>query len=375
MTEGDLLQPAATNVHLPVRTGPPDNLTQAGVITTRMRHRLLQGASGLRLVYANWYNDGGRDRPGPDPITVGALLLAPGPVNLTFDSRPTATLAPGETRISDPVHLDLPSGSEGEFFSVTTVSAAPLGRIPTGPQTDALAGEGVAPGSPRPDFPAGTAYGHAPWQILAPVPSDASRRLPTVLVTGDSNAVGFGDSRGEARHFGWVRRAFDLPTLNLAVSGATAAGALTAESRRRRATLLRWVRPDVAVAALGTNDLQRGGPDLSAMQRVLTAHWRELADRGMTVFACTLPPVTTSTDGWRTSAGQAATPGWEVRERVNDWVRSRPGPLAGVLDLAAALRAPSSPHLWGPGLTDDGVHLSPAGHRLAAERVASAAEA
>ncbi|MCC2594363.1 SGNH/GDSL hydrolase family protein [Tessaracoccus sp. OS52] len=361
MTDGGL-RPVTGNVHLPVRSGPPDNLTDARSLTTRMRHELLVDASGLRFVFANWFNDLGRDSAGPNPITVGAEVVEADSV-VTFDGAPTITLAPGEARISDPLDVDLRRGAR--FFSVTTVSAPPGGRIPLGPQTDALDGEGVGSGTPDGGrFRASTAHGYGPWQILAPAPStDAS---PTLLVTGDSNAVGFGDRRGEACHFGWVRRAFRLPTVNLAVSGATARGTLGADSRRRRDELLRWTRPTLAVAALGTNDLQQGGPGLSEMQEILTAHWSELADRGMAVLACTLPPVTTSADGWHTVGGQSPTPGWEVREELNLWLRSRPGPLAGILDLAAALGTASSPHRWAPGLTADGLHPNPTGHAAAA---------
>lgn len=361
------LAPVATNVHLPVRVSPPDNVSDAGSLITRMRHVLQRGASGIRLVYANWSNVDGRDVPGPDPITVSAKVVTDAEHDVVFSGSRHLRLEPGEAGISDPVDI---SGRAGlAFLTDTTVEPDPGGTVPLGSQTNADDGEGVAPGASAVVRP-GTAHGYGPWQVLGDIGS-AAGTAPTVLVTGDSNAVGFGDVRGSAYHLGWVQRALqpEFPTLNLAVSGATARGALSGPSRRRRRVLLQWARPRVAIAALGTNDLQQGGPGLVEMQDLLIEHWRDLAALGSRVLACTIPPVTTSGDGWRTLAGQTPTAGARVRAQVNDWLRSVPSPLAGVIDVAAALGAPASPSLWRPGFTRDGLHPNQTGHRVAAERV------
>lgn len=371
--DGALL-PVGTNVHLPVRVREPDNLTAAMTMTTTLRHQVQRRVTTVRVVYGNWYNHLGQDRPGPNVITVSADIEIRGTrTAVTFAGDHWVRIEPGGAVISDPVPVNLPKA--GHLTSRTTVSATAAGRIPLGPQTNADDGEAAVAGPPPPaaSTAPSTAYGYGPWQLLAaagaPTPGQGSPA--TVLVTGDSNAVGFGDRRGTACHLGWVRRALDgrVPVVNLAVSGATARGALTAASRRRREVLLQWVRPELAVAALGTNDLQGGGPELADMQAMLTAHWRELVDLGAEVVACTLPPVTFSRDGWRSVAGQTPDAGREVRARVNAWIRSVPAPLAGVVDLAGALAAPSEPDRWASGLTDDGLHPNAAGHAAAAAAV------
>ncbi|GAA4902317.1 SGNH/GDSL hydrolase family protein [Tessaracoccus lubricantis] len=351
--------------HLPVRVAAPDNLSPAGSISTRLRHVLQRGVSGVRLVYANWSNQGGRDVPGPDAITISARLEAASTHVVTFGGSARVRLRPGETCISDRVEFSAGRGSS--FHSVTSVVAEPGGLIPLGPQPNAVDGEVVE--SPT---QTDSGHGYGPWQILAEADTGAPM-VPTLLVTGDSNAVGFGDTRGTACHYGWVRRALEsrFPTVNLAVSGATARGALDSSSRIRRDALLRWVSPTWAIAALGTNDLQQGGPTLVEMQEVLQRHWSDLGGLGVQVVGCTIPPVTVSVDGWRTANGQQPTPGAAERDALNAWIRSRPAPLAATLDLAAALCDPASPQRWRPGLTDDGLHPNRRGHATVARAVLS----
>lgn len=360
------LRPVGTNVHLLVRVAEPDNLTdgRATSITTTLHHEVLEDAAGLRLVFANRHNRLGHDEPGPDPIEVRAGLARPGgrSVPVRFDGGESVRLAPGAVVLSDPVRVVVTAGEVLTSRTTATVQAG--GRIPLGPEPDVLAGEQVeasGPGAPP-------RHGYGPWQVLG----EGAATAPVVFVAGDSNAVGFGDVRGSARHRGWVRRALEpsrIPHVNLSVSGATALGASTPDGLADRLTLLRWTDPTLAVAALGTNDLQGGGPDLPEMQRRLTALWRLLSGAGRPVVACTLPPVTLSSDGWRTTAGQRPDAGLAVRERVNDWVRTLPEPLTGFIDLAAAVGADGR---WLPGCTDDGVHLSAAGHAAAAAGAARA---
>lgn len=361
------LLPVGTNVHVRARDHEPFHLSDgvSTVATTVLTHTLRRDSRSLRLVFANRINDHGHDLPGPDPIEVRSAVVLPGaaPLALRFDGLHALSLAPGEVAISDPVDVDLPGGSA--VATRTVVRVRPGERYPLGPETDASAGEGVSRSDGPGPVPPSTAYGYGPWQILGDVATDE----PVVLVTGDSNAAGFGDVRGSAGHLGWVRRALDadLPYLNLAISGATALGTQAEEAVRARRALLRWVRPTLAVSALGTNDMRGGGPAMPEMRRRLLSHWQELADAGLPVVAATLPPVTTSTDGWASTAGQVPEPGHERRLELNAWIRSRPAPLAGVIDLAAAVTAAGASALWAPGTTDDGLHYGAAGHAAAAE--------
>ncbi|MHA4816164.1 SGNH/GDSL hydrolase family protein [Streptomyces aculeolatus] len=370
-----VLRSVGRRLHGLVRVGDGRNISgdrDCGM-STLMTHTLRRDVDRVRLVFGNWYDDLGQERAGPNPIAVRAeIRLARGRhLPVTFGARPAAILAPGATVLSDPVDVALARSER--FATCTAVTVGPGERYPLGSQTDPDLAEGSAPG----DRTRGRAveprlgYGYAPWLILAedPTPSRAE-----IVVVGDSNAAGFGDRRGELEHHGWVRRALDedVDHISIAMSGATALRAASVHDMQLRLSLLRWSRPAFALTALGTNDL-RGGLASAGLRAALLSHWKVLIERGMSVFACTIPPSTNSADGWRTTTGQTAGPGTAARLAVNAWLRTVPAPLSGVVDLAGAVETGA---LWRPGMTDDGVHLSAAGHRAVAavvtERLAGA---
>jgi len=85
-----------------------------------------------------------------------------------------------------------------------------------------------------------------------------SKRMPTVLILGDSLSAGYGVKRDDAYPALLPQKAvaagFDLKVLNAGVSGDTTAGAL-----QRLPSLLRH-HFDVLVVELGINDAFRGVP-------------------------------------------------------------------------------------------------------------------
>ncbi|WP_149202396.1 SGNH/GDSL hydrolase family protein [Actinotalea subterranea] len=360
------LLPVADNPHVLVRVTGDRHLSAPGerVRTTSMAHRVHVEAASVRLGFANWYDDGGREADGPAPIEVrSALELRPGgrgagtvTMDVRFDGHDVLELPPGAHALSDGIGLAVAPGDV--LVSRTVVRVPPGGRFPLGPQTDAAAGEwSLAQDLLRGPAPApSTAYGYAPWALLGEggVPG-----APVGVVLGDSNGVGFGDRRGTAEHLGWVHRALagHVPYLNLSVSGATADDAARVEGLRRRLALAAWVRPTWALSALGTNDLQGPGPSAARARAALESHWRLLAERGWRVLAATVPPIATD-DGPGACDREAA------RSDLNAWLRSCPAPVAAVVDVARAVEMSGG---WLPGCTDDGVHLSEAGHtRVAA---------
>lgn len=356
--------PLGSNTHLPVRVGPPFNAARAAGVTTRLHHPLTGAPRTLRLVFANWMNDGGRDAPGPTALTLGATVETAGdPRAVRFAGLPEVTLMPGQALVSDPLDL----GAAADSITTTTrVRPTSGGPVPLGPEADTTAGESV-----QALLPDGTRealrHGFGPCQILG-VPT-RDHHPEHVLVVGDSNAVGFGDRRGSAEHLGWARRLFDGRRLavNASTSGATAAAALAEGPSLRRAQLTAATVPGLAVVALGTNDLQRGG-DLAAVQAALQSLWRVLSDEGWRIAAVTVPPVTESSDDWATGDSQAPTAGHRERVALNEWLRRCPDLVDEVWDLAEVVAAGST--RWRPGMTHDGVHLSPQGHAAVAHRFA-----
>lgn len=359
------LVPIASTTHQPVRVGDGRNLSDGTTqtLSTLFTHELLRPAASIRLVFANWYNTDGDSLPGTDPIRVSAEVRAGGILPVTFDGRDHIRIEPGATVLSDPVPLD-PHGGAGAdrmlLSTCTVVSVGPGGRFPLGSSTDASSGEGVAAGDLRGrPVPTASAYGYGPWQVLAEAPEADSALL---LVVGDSNGVGFGDRRGGAEHFGWVRRRFDgrCDVMNISVSGARLENSMTASQLALRLAQVQWSSPTTVLTALGTNDIRCGVPGVAEVRERMLNHWGVLATVAPCLIATTVPPATTSTDGWRTLEAQRLDHGNDTRRIINDWLRTVPAPLDAVFDLAAAVEA--EPGLWRPGMTEDGVHPSPEGH-------------
>ncbi len=95
---------------------------------------------------------------------------------------------------------------------------------------------------------------------------------------------------------------------------------------------------------------------------------KKLAARGLKVYACTIPPHgVTSSDNYSTLVGQTTAFYEPNRVLVNDWIRTRPVPLAGYLELADTVESSRNSGLWAVNatanwLTDDGTHPTALGH-------------
>ena len=337
------LRPVGTDLHLPVRVA--HNATDGSVLSlrTRMSHTMQRATDSIRLVYANWINDGGREAPGTNPIRVSAAVRTADSHEheATFGGAARVLLEPGGQVLSDP--LPIHAGAGEVLISSTLVEVDHAGeRIPLGSQI---------PGDHE-------SYGFGPRLILTEASADDDRLLVAVL--GDSNAVGFGDGGAGTLHHGWLRRACepDIAHINLSISGATARGSRSAAHLRHRFALLREVRPDVFVSALGTNDLADATADAEALRGDLLAHWSALQALGVPVVGCTVPPVTAPPH----VSGGVPRGAEATRVAINRWIRTIPDPLSGVIDLAAAVEAPDRPGRWRPGASDDGIHFSTRGH-------------
>jgi lysophospholipase L1-like esterase len=116
------------------------------------------------------------------------------------------------------------------------------------------------------------------------------------------------------------------------------------------------------VVTLGINDIT-GGQNLAAMQARMQTVWAMLAAHGVTdIFQTTITPVTTSTDAWATVVNQTATATNGVRVSVNDWLRSKPAGITGILEVADLAETARNSGIWKAGFTADGTHPNVTGH-------------
>lgn len=369
------LRPVAVGTHVLSRSGGTSLALSDGVstgITTQMQHTCTTAFTGLRLVFCNWYN-AGQEADTPNDIVVKALVRYQGVLlYVTFNGSRSVTIAPGATVVSDPLGFTQAKGAT--FYTRTFVSVTSGGSYPLGATSDAYRNEWVAAGDllSTGTAPANTATkSYGPWALLGtPTKALASPRL---LIVGDSRAVGYNDvlpvGTTTQDAFGWVRRAFDgkLSYVNLSLSGTSAGNMIDWQGGFRRFGLADACGTyEAAIVSWGINDIT-GGASAATVQTRLQAVWALLTARGLPVYGATIPPVTTSTDNWATTANQTLAPANAVRLAVNAWLRTKPAPLVKVYEFADAVESARDSGLWKAngtayGYTQDGVHESTGGY-------------
>lgn len=316
--------------------------------------------------------------------TVSAATPAPVAVRVTFNGSPSVVLAPGAWALSDPILVD--DVYRGGFYVRTFTGVSEGGQTwPSNGHTRGalypgeMAWYGDRTGSAEitGGF-AGTTLAHGPAAILT-MPTDR----PVVTVVGDSITQGSND--GGAGEGYWTRygNAQRVRVNKAAANGESARWVL--DTTNNRDTLwLQVVGSDYVVCALGTNDSSQW-QNLTGMQEHFPRVWDRMnASAREGVYQTTLPPNTTSTDSWATTANQTVRNFEDVRTGFNAWLRSGapitgrgvagdPGhPLKGVLDVAPAVEDAGK---WRPGFTNDGVHPTSIGHEALATRLAEVAPA
>jgi hypothetical protein len=371
------------------------SVTQA---TSRVKHRVNVEAGTVELAYGNFYNNAGTETVGPNDITVKAYLEFPLAstyyVPVTFGGAPTVVIKPGGIVWSDPIALDLPVGST--FYSRTNVSVATTAnRWPIGWATLTADGEGVITGVDYADgsgtVTANNTFCYSPLSIRG----RTSCLTKAVAGIGDSIMSGSGDSNTK----GWWFRSFTdvVPEQRISYASEQATAFNRPDRRGLRLPLLDGCTH--LICANGVNDV-KAPQTVATIKAELISNWRYGMRRGMKVWQTTVTPVTTSTDGWVTTANQTVTANEANRTAVNDWlrdgapldsvtfaaqaigsvsselpsyVRTRDGstvragaaghPLTGVLEFADAVETSRNSGIWKAGYTSDGTHpLGATGH-------------
>ena len=380
------LRPVARRTNKWVRGGPSNNISD-GVstgITTQLYHTTDVACSGIRLVFANVYNNNGVETDGTNDINVKANIRLTGGLNFPvfFGGRRTVVVEPGAVVVSDPVGIS--SSAAATFFSRTFVSVSAGGKYPLGVLTNS-ANEGVGNGDLADgSVPTNATRGFGPIAILGTPAIETSS--PIILAQGESITCGYGDSFGTTDDYGFVSRAFDgvLSYLNLGLSSSSISAAILGVGAARRFRVADVIQPDAALLLYGTNDAA-GGDTLNTLRNNLIAWWLIHWRRGLKCFAGTIPPKSTSTDSWATTTNQTADAvGIAARLGVNAWIRDgaplNPDTLAAVatggvgirmgsvghpvnayFDFADATESARDSGFWKPGYTSDGTHPNQTG--------------
>ena len=317
-----------------------------------------------------------------NPILLSAVIAAADGENfqVLWAGQPTIVIQPGVTAQNDPLPIVLLANTQyiltvhvsatiqGAGYPITaTLSGTRTGEgwnsigtsITDAANVPVLASDNLAAASLSifQDLPI-----YAPCAMRGTI----ARAIPRLLILGDSISDGIGDNLDI--YGGYIRRAlgYKFPLLQLTAPGDSVTSFNAMSTRRAR--LLARCGATHCIYELGTNDFG-GGVTFAALQYQAEIAWERLRARGMKIYACTLTPRTTSSDGFTTTSGQTLSSFEGYRVAYNTWIRAgADGLIDGFFDPAAMVETSLNSGLWnvtGGPFTADGIHPSAIGHAAA----------
>lgn len=336
----------------------------------------------LRIIYPNWEMGNGAEEACPNAITItGSFEYPAGNFNQVTWSSATSTSLSSGNLFSDIITLSVPWAIDDQAWVRTFISVTGGQSWCTGNQQNTATGEAVDSGIGLSDKTMGgtitnnaSVSGYGPAAVVGV--AWAGTPLPFALaVIGDSNTTGDSqDDRGNNQAFGraagWdnlVSKGKKVPFLNLGEGGQSGSNNSTFASAANRIDLMQKAGITHSFVLYGSNDLVAGATS-SQVEGSLTSIMDMLKFAGPLSVLTTLPPRSTSTDGWITVTNQTAiSSGWVGNPppyaTVNSFIKSKPSPMFDFVDAAAGVESSPNSGLWSAGggsttsrLTTDGAH-------------------
>lgn len=287
--------------------------------------------------------------------------------SLTFDGRPSVTLAAGTSRFSDPVDYPL------HALSKLAISIC-FGEVPR--ELTGHPGSRTTSYLERGDVPDLACLGGARvdhWYVISGIDVLAPQRSHAIVVLGDSITDGRGSTTNGndrwpdqlARRLQSDTRTAHISILNQGIGGnALVRGGLgpTALARFERDVLLQSGARFVIVLE-GINDIgESSHPSIaSELVRAYRKLIRAAHRRGLDIYGVPLLPMAGS--DYDHPDREAA------RRTVNDWIRTS-GEFDAVLDLESAVRDPRHPARLLPEYdSGDHLHLNARGYHALANAI------
>ncbi|POA75769.1 SGNH/GDSL hydrolase family protein [Pseudomonas sp. GW531-T4] len=355
---------------LPLPTRIPEALADS---TLHQKLRVSVGGSQVRVVVSNEY--------GKQPLLIGAArVAAPEGASqvLKFGGEEQVSIAPGETRTSDPVALAVPALGD-LLVSLYLPQRTPLTTFHWDGKQTAFISPGNQVNAQR---LAGKEQVEARL-FLSDILVDAPLDSRALVVLGDSITDGNGSTLDSNRR--WPDfLAQRLASENVAVLNGGISGARLLEDGMGASALARFERdvlskPGVksVVLMLGINDISWPGTafapnaPLPSLERLI-AGYRQLIDQAhshnLRIIGTSLLPFEDALQGSIIEHYHSA-PKEQLRQALNQWIRTSQA-FDAVIDFDQMTRDPRHPTRLLP-LMDSGDHLHPgdAGNRAMAEGV------
>lgn len=391
-TSGKALQVGgATSYVGPVATATmiPNTIsvTAAKSMMTRKAHYIRSGTTRIKFCYADWYvsaitnNTFGTELGVGNAISVTPWLEYPqGTYNaLTFSASSPGIITDATTRCTDFLNITpgngtliyswtLVSGSGGNNFPYYSTSfvGSPLWYNGGGAEKANAGTSGVptTPGAMTDNFSGRQGY----WPVA--IVGDTTQ--PTFCFIGDSRTSGVDDVADSGYDLGNLARSVG-PThayLNMGVSGDRMAGYYF--SHTLRDALIATSGCTNIINELGVNEYNQQSSTTANWQtqnQFLTAHFYN-AFPTIPYTRTTMEPWTTSTDSWKTAAGQTGTAYNANITTSNNWVRSSSDGVPFV-ELSTPVSSAVDSGLWATNgysqtYVFQGGHETAAGNKLIA---------
>lgn len=320
------------------------------------------GIQGIRLLYCNWNYQGSPpvETDNANAITIKAAIDISNVIYpVFFNGSRSIVIDPGGFVLSDPLGIDMPTGTVYAVRTFVDAGAGGVYPISNSPTTSSSRGEGVTQSADLTDVgdAAVTAVNgsvfYGPSAVLAL--TGYTREL-SILNLGDSTIRGATSNQDVNLSYGAYGRFCGIKTgyANFGVDGERAITMATLERRRRRFAMMAACNPTHVLVQLGINDLGASVSDTD-LRTYMTTIGNAIAALGVPPIICCMTPHTTSTDGWTSVAGQTQT-GSTGRVSNNNWRRGIPAPYVAVFDITTFFESSSDSGLWTPGMTTDGLH-------------------
>lgn len=327
----------------------------------RSAHPARTNLRDIAVCYSNWRNDGSGDSgAGLGTLTVTSAIEYPSGVyrQLRFGGSTSGSGAAGTNIWSDLRPIGIPRGA---LFWIRTLYTS-TGSIPW---TYGGTIDTKITGSPYEEAVEETATDktmsgtitNGVFGMAAPIAIVGHTTEPSFFGIGDSRFQGV-DWPGSEGLMGSLDRAVGIQcgTINLSITGEPATGYVGRASLRL--ALAKYCTH--VLVGMGINDLN-GGESAVNVQGFLEAIYAH--PFGRQVVQNTLPPISTSTDGWATTGNQTTHTNNAARVTVNNWIRTNG---RRYFEFADAVESARDSGLWVANTTSDGLHENVAGNQAIA---------
>jgi len=335
---------------------------------TSHKSHATQGIENLQLTYGNWVlqnmsgviqeSDTGND------ITIRAAIEYPSghfwPI--FFNGQRDVTLNSGGNITSDIAGLYIPANTQFWIRTQVRIATPASQTWPLGDACISGLGEGTVTQTTYSDLTtsgtitAGTGNAYGPLSIVGTTATSTH----SFILMGDSITDGYPDISGDADgNRGYMARAVSNNIGYAKVARDTDAAQFVnctdPLNYGRRFSIMKDFGTHIIVQ-LGTNDFLNFSDDARVY---LQGIYDRLAAQGKIVIPVTIPPYTTSTDGWVTSGNQTVGSRESLRVSINTFIRTNPMGN-GYIEVANLLETSQNSGKWvspsGVAWTSDGIH-------------------